>query len=760
MVKKIRLLALGLVLALVSSSAALAVPVSGISTTEYNEGADKAASFYNPMVVNNISLTLPQASVDALNGNPYSSAYQTASVTITTADGVATTLNNIGVRIKGQATRTNLYGKAPLKLKFDAFVSGQKFLGLTRMTLNSMVQDPSFVHEATAYRMYRAMGVIAPRTTYTWLTLNGADFGLYMNVESVDSQMLKRWLNPKHLYSSNCYGADLTYYQSGCYDTNFGDDDRSDLNAAIAVSLLDGQDWWDAVNKVADMNAVITLMATDIYTSNWDGYTDVVQNNYYIVFDDKGKLRIIPWGQDGAFPNDMSAQLDWLGQGPAFRNWGNGQRSVMLRKCVAYEPCQKLLVKTEALAKTKAEQLDLVGFKNKLAAVLNTAYISHETRANPDVNSAKGWQNWLDQFFPMRTQALTNFLLNRAPETPELSLNGSATVGSTLTAAASTWDFTAQLSYKWLRDGVVIPGQESATYTLLPQDNAHLISVSVKASKGYLTPASTTSQAVLITGYIPPVAALTGDSIVGGTLTATPANDANLAVTYKWYRSGKPINGVTGNTYTATTLDYLKNISVVATITQVGFPKVVSTSNERTITAGNLPNATMQITGTPVVGNSLVVSATTIPGARLSIQWLRDSVPIKGATRGTYLLTAADAKHSVTAQLTFTKTAYTAKTITGTAQYVSEGTFTKAPTPTISGTAKVGKTISVATGLWDSGVLLKYQWYRNGSTISNATSKTFKLTSLDLGAEISVVVTGSKLGYLTTPRSSQSITVN
>ncbi|NBR61635.1 MAG: hypothetical protein EBT86_08305 [Actinobacteria bacterium] len=404
---KLRILALALTISVITASSALAQPVSGVSTTEFNEGADKAAAFYNPVVVNNISLTLPQSSVDALNNNPYTTVYQPASVTITTADGIVTSLSNIGVRLKGQATRTNLYGKAPLKLKFDAFVTDQKFMGLTRMTLNSMAQDPSFVHEATAYRLYRAMGVIAPRTTYSWVTLNGADFGLYMNVESVDRQMLKRWVNPVHLYSSNCYNADITYYQSGCYDTNYGDTDRTDLNAAVAVSVLDGQDWWTAVNKVADMNAVINLMGTDIYTSNWDGYTDVVQNNYYMVFDVTGKLRIIPWGQDGAFPQDSSAQLDWLGQGPAFRNWGNGQRSVMLRKCVAYDPCQKLLVRAEASAKAKAEQLGIPAFKNRLATLLNDTYVAHETRANADVNSARYWQNWLDQFFPMRTQALT-----------------------------------------------------------------------------------------------------------------------------------------------------------------------------------------------------------------------------------------------------------------------------------------------------------------------------------------------------------------
>jgi hypothetical protein len=320
------------------------------------------------------------------------------------------------------------------------------------MTLNSMVQDPSFIREDTSYRIYRAMGLVAPRTTYSWVTLNNADFGLYMNVESIDAQMLKRWLNPVHVYSSNCYLADITYSQSGCYDTNYGDSNRADLNAAIAVSVLNGQEWWTAVNKIADMTAVINLMATDIYTSNWDGYTDVVQNNYYIVFDDTGKLKIIPWGQDGTFPMQEDAQLDWLGRGPAFRNFGNQERSVMLRKCVAYTPCQAQLVRAQVAVKNKVATLDISGFKNKVASVINNAYISKETRSNSDVWSAIFWQDWLDTFFPQRTQALTAFLNTRSPEAPTLSMNGPSTVGSTLKAVASTWDYTATLSYQWLKN--------------------------------------------------------------------------------------------------------------------------------------------------------------------------------------------------------------------------------------------------------------------------------------------------------------------
>ena len=743
-----------------TQSAIAAQPVSGISTTIYNEGTDKAAVFYNPVVVSNVNLTMPQRTVDALNNDPYTTVYQSANVTITTADGQVTTLNNIGVRLKGQATRTNLYGKAPMKLKFDAFVPGQKFLGLTRMTLNSMVQDPSFIREDTSYRIYRAMGLVAPRTTYSWVTVNNADFGLYMNVEAIDAQMLKRWLNPVHVYSSNCYLADLTYWQSGCYDTNYGDSNRSDLNAAIAVSELNGEAWWQAVNKIADMNSVINLMATDIYTSNWDGYTDVVQNNYYIVFDDTGKLKIIPWGQDGTFPMDPDAQLDWLGRGPAFRNFGNQERSVMLRKCVAYTPCQSQLVRAQVAVKNKVATLDIPGFKNKVASVINNAYISKETRSNPDVGSAAFWQNWLDTFFPMRTQALTAFLSTRAPEAPQLSMNGGSTVGSKLVAEVNAWDYTATMSYQWLRNAQPIPNATSSEYTIGTGDANSLISVRVSASKPSFTPVSSTSMGVLVTNPQLPSASITGDARVGGTLIGNPVANASATVSYRWYRDGKLISGATGSTYTPTSADLQKSITLNTSVNQTGFPLAITSSSARVIALGVFQKPDVEIAGTAETGNTLLINAQIPTGAKASYQWFNDGKAITGATRSEYKVKATDVNSFLTARVSLTRLAYNPTSVTSSGVKALAGAFIKTPTPSISGIATVNKTISGVLGSWDTGVKITYQWLRNGVEISSATGKTYRVSSLDKGKQLVFRVRATKDGYKTVVLSSSSVSVD
>ena len=107
----------------------------------------------------------------------------------------------IGARLKGSASFRPLSGKAAFKLKFAHSVKGQRFLGLKTLTLNNMVQDPSMVHEVLAYEAFRAVGIPAPRTGYAYLRVNGADYGVYLNVETPDNVFLPRWFaSTGHLY--------------------------------------------------------------------------------------------------------------------------------------------------------------------------------------------------------------------------------------------------------------------------------------------------------------------------------------------------------------------------------------------------------------------------------------------------------------------------------------------------------------------------------------------------------------------------------
>ena len=82
------------------------------------------------------------------------------------------------------------------------------------------------------------------------------------------------------------------------------------------------------------------------------------------------------------------------------------------------------------------------------------------------------------------------------------------------------------------------------------------------------------------------------------------------------------------------------------------------------------------------------------------------------------------------------------------------------PTPTFTGTVKVGSTLTAGTGTWSPApVTKKYQWLRDGKAISGATKSTYVLTTSDAGKKISVRVTGSKTGYKSISKTSAAKTV-
>jgi hypothetical protein len=139
------------------------------------------------------------------------------------------------------------------------------------------------------------------------------------------------------------------------------------------------------------------------------------------------------------------------------------------------------------------------------------------------------------------------------------------------------------------------------------------------------------------------------------------------------------------------------------------------------------------------------------------------TVAIDGVDRGTATITAGTANVSVTVPSGTANGAHIA-TVTaapsGTTVQVPftvvSGTLT-APTPTISGTARVGQKLTAAAGTWGPApVSLSYQWLRNGSAISGATKSTYTLTASDSGDRVSVRVTGTKAGYTTASRTSAS----
>lgn len=171
--------------------------------------------------------------------------------------------------------------------------------------------------------------------------------------------------------------------------------------------------------------------------------------------------------------------------------------------------------------------------------------------------------------------------------------------------------------------------------------------------------------------------------------------------------------------------------------------------------------ATPTISGEATVGSVL----TAHPGSwsptpdSFTYQWLRNDTEIPGATAATYTVTTADVGARLAVVATANKAGYfpdyyqSAPTAVVPAVPVTPTPALKTITgskPKITGTAKVGKKLTVKRGTWSpSGLSYTYRWYRNGKAITSATKSTYKLTKSDKGKYLAVKVTAKRSGYQT-----------
>jgi hypothetical protein len=157
-----------------------------------------------------------------------------------------------------------------------------------------------------------------------------------------------------------------------------------------------------------------------------------------------------------------------------------------------------------------------------------------------------------------------------------------------------------------------------------------------------------------------------------------------------------------------------------------------------------------RITGTARVGVPLkVLSGTTSPASDATYQWLAGGTPIAGATRSTYIPTAAVVGKHLQVQVSAARTDYnTLVRTTAQTAGVVRGTITDKTRPAVAGKDGVGRTLTARTGSWaPGGVSYGYQWLRDGKTISGATRESYKLPRQAKGHRISVRITVTRVGY-------------
>jgi spore coat protein CotH len=276
--------------------------------------------------------------------------------------------------------RTKHAPKRSWKVDVEPGDDDDRIVGMARLNLKSMYNDPSQMREGLAWALFRRAGVPAARHTYARLAINGRYQGLYSMIEQVDRGFLRTWFganNRGNLYKAYCGdigcatlehrtdadgddsgrqyfthpdNPDLTYRLKTNEDDselNHYDDLAQFIRVINGVGLSLGEKrfgsdaYRDAVQGILNVHAFLRWAGLNVLFGSWDNYF-ATPANYYLYNSgrlgaakhvvDRPHFTFVPWDYDNSFGIDYFGTrwqdtnlLDWPSNTDAY--WKHRGRS-------------------------------------------------------------------------------------------------------------------------------------------------------------------------------------------------------------------------------------------------------------------------------------------------------------------------------------------------------------------------------------------------------------------------------------------------
>lgn len=263
-------------------------------------------------VVNEINIEISEEDWADLVENPLEETYYAVDVTIN-----GETLSNVALRTKGNNTLTSVASsdsdRYSFKIDFDYFNDGENYYGLKKLNLNNNYGDASYMREYISYRIMGEMSIPVPATSYTHITINGEEWGLYLAVEPIDEVFLERTFGDStgDLYKPDGTGADLVYrgddmseYPGLVLKTN---EETSDGSAIL--DLMKALESGEGLEDVLDVDEVLRYLAANVALANYDSYLGNTTHNYYL-YEQDGRFTIVPWDYNYSFGGFGGGEVD------------------------------------------------------------------------------------------------------------------------------------------------------------------------------------------------------------------------------------------------------------------------------------------------------------------------------------------------------------------------------------------------------------------------------------------------------------------
>ncbi len=276
-----------------------------------------AQSLYEPATLQEIKITFFQnnwdAKLDSLKAIDNGDYLLAQSVEIN-----GQLFDSVGVKYKGNSSYNASNAKNPLHIELNFVKKGQNYNGTKDIKLGNGFSDPSFVREPLSYEIARKY-MDAPRANHAKVWINGAYWGLYSNVESVNKQFLQSHFytdgnNPFFKCNPEDFGGpgtggnypDLVYSStdSAFYYPKY--DIQSDNGWYELLQLMDTlKNHPNSAATILDVDRALWMLAFNNVVVNLDSYTGAFSQNYYLYHDKNNRWLSTLWDLNmsyGAFP--------------------------------------------------------------------------------------------------------------------------------------------------------------------------------------------------------------------------------------------------------------------------------------------------------------------------------------------------------------------------------------------------------------------------------------------------------------------------
>jgi spore coat protein CotH len=304
------------------------------------------------------------------------------------------------VRIKGQGSFQPIWVKPSLKIKFDLYDEDLRFIGgLNRLTLNNMTNDYTMMHERMAYRLYREAEVPASRAGHAVLTINDEPYGLYTSLETVDSDMIRRWYSDEGVLYEG-WDCDLKDAYIDNFELEFGDDEvgRAQLAAAAnALEFVNGDAALEAVGEYVDWEQFVRFWAAEAVMGQFDSYPySSPGDDYFLYLDpDDGLFDYLPWGNDETFSSPTYTVTYSTG--------------IMGQVCNQSSSCQALFREQVWDILTIAEDYDWLAYHDEIAAQIQPYVEADDHKVYSDM-TVSTYQSSMRDFVNSRESRLEQML--------------------------------------------------------------------------------------------------------------------------------------------------------------------------------------------------------------------------------------------------------------------------------------------------------------------------------------------------------------